>query len=75
MWSMNIAEGYERESSKEMTLFLNYAKGSAGEFRTQVYIGMDVGYIEREIGMQWLSEAEQISKMLHGLMTTIRSRH
>jgi len=30
----NIAEGYERNSDKEMANFLNYAKGSAGELRT-----------------------------------------
>ena len=34
----NIAEGYERNSDKEMANFLNYAKGSAGELRTQIYI-------------------------------------
>lgn len=36
----NIAEGYERDSNKEVANFLNYAKGSAGELRTQIYIGM-----------------------------------
>lgn len=46
----NIAEGYERNSNKEMANFLNYAKGSAGELRTQIYIGMEIGYIKREIG-------------------------
>lgn len=70
----NIAEGYERESAKETTNFLNYAKGSAGELRTQLYIGMDIGYIEREAGMQWIREAEEISRMLHGLMQTIRTQ-
>jgi four helix bundle protein len=68
----NIAEGYERESSKEIRNFLNYAKGSAGELRTQLYIGMDIGYIDRETGMQWIKEAEEISRMLHGLMQSIR---
>lgn len=34
----NLAEGYERNSDKELANFLNYAKGSAGELRTQVYI-------------------------------------
>jgi len=70
----NIAESYERESGKEMTNFLNYAKGSAGELRTQLYIGMDIGYIEREAGMQWIKEAEESSRMLHGLMQTIRTQ-
>jgi four helix bundle protein len=70
----NIAEGYERKSPKEMVNFLNYAKGSAGELRTQLYIGMDIGYIEREAGVQWIKEAEEISRMLHGLMQTIRTQ-
>ncbi len=33
----NVAEGYERNSNKELALFLNYAKGSAGELRTQIH--------------------------------------
>jgi four helix bundle protein len=70
----NIAEGYERESNKETANFLNYAKGSAGELRTQVYIGMDIGYIDRKHGKQWLKEVEEISKMLHGLIKSIKAR-
>lgn len=70
----NIAEGHERESDKEIANFLNYAKGSAGELRTQICIGMDIGYIEREQGKHWLNEAEEISKMLHALIRTIRAR-
>jgi four helix bundle protein len=70
----NIAEGYERGSAKETVNFLNYAKGSAGELRTQLYIAIDIGYIEREAGMAWIKEAEEISRMLHGLMQTIRTQ-
>jgi len=70
----NIAEGYERESNKEIANFLNYAKGSAGELRTQIYIGMEIGYITREQGKPWLQEAEAISRMLHALIKSVRSR-
>jgi four helix bundle protein len=63
----NIAEGFERESNKEIANFLNYAKGSAGELRTQIYIGIDIGYIDKQTGKQWLAEAEAISKMLYAL--------
>ena len=69
----NIAEAYERNSNKELTLFLNYAKGSAGELRTQIYIGMEIGYINRETGKHWLQEAEELSKMLHGLIRAIKA--
>lgn len=70
----NIAEGYERQSDKEIVNFINYAKGSAGELRTQIYIGMEIDYITRDQGKQWLSQAEEISKMLSGLIKSIRSR-
>jgi four helix bundle protein len=68
----NIAEGFERESHKESVTFLSYAKGSCGELRTQIYIGMDIGYIEKDIGKQWLGEAQEISSMLSGLIRTRR---
>lgn len=70
----NIAEGHERCTDKEIANFFNYAKGSAGELRTQIYIGMDIGYIDCETGKKWLSEAEEISKMLHSLIRAIRNR-
>jgi four helix bundle protein len=69
----NIAEGFERESKKECLSFLSYAKGSCGELRCQIYIGMDIGYINREIGKRWLAEANEISSMLSGLIRTRRS--
>ncbi|MDF1615660.1 four helix bundle protein [Desulfurivibrio dismutans] len=70
----NIAEGYERDGNKEIANFLNYAKGSAGELRTQTYIGIEIGYIPKDTGRKWLTEAEEISRMLHALIKTIRTR-
>ena len=70
----NIAEGYERGSNKELANFLNYAKGSAGELRTEIYVGMDIGYVSDETGTQWLREAMEISRMLHSLIQNVRSR-
>jgi len=69
----NIAEGFERSSQKENIVFLSYAKGSGGELRTQVYIGMDIGYIKKAVGEEWLREAREISSMISGLIKTKRS--
>jgi four helix bundle protein len=66
----NIAEGFERISQKECVTFLSYAKGSCGELRTQIYVGMEIGYIEREFGKEWLKESEEISLMLGALIRT-----
>ena len=66
----NIAEGFERGSQKECVAFLSYAKGSCGELRTQIYIGLEIGYIENTPGEKWLGETQEISKMLGGLIKT-----
>jgi len=68
----NIAEGFERESQKECLTFLSYAKSSCGELRSQIYIGMDIGYIDQKVAKKWLAEATEISSMLSGLIKTRR---
>jgi four helix bundle protein len=67
----NIAEGIERNSNKETINFLSYAKGSCGQLRTQIYIGMDIGYIPKELGSKWIEETRQISAMIVGLIKSI----
>ena len=69
----NIAEGFERHSQKECVSFLSYAKGSCGEPRTQIHIGMRIGYVDKCDGVRWLQEAEEISLMLGGLIKTKRT--
>ena len=66
----NIAEGFERESNRECVRFLLYAKGSCGELRTQIYIGIDIGYIPKEAGLLWIKETREVSAMLGGLIKT-----
>jgi four helix bundle protein len=68
----NVAEGFERESQKDCIKFLSYAKGSCGELRCQVYIGMKIDYIPTDIGQKWIQETIEISSMLSGLIKTKR---
>src|SRR3982074_1923547 len=44
----NIAEGFERSSRKEYLLFLNIAKGSAGETRSLFRVALEIGYFSKE---------------------------
>lgn len=68
----NIAEGMERRSDKERVNFLSYAKGSCGELRTQIYIGMKIGYVPKDKGNHWVAETKEISAMIIGLMNSIK---
>lgn len=63
----NIAEGAERNSRKEFSQFLGYAKGSAGELRTQLIIAGRLGYITEAQSREWISETREISAMIYGL--------
>ena len=42
----NIAEGFERGSQKEFSRFLRMAKGSSGEVRSQLYVALELGYLD-----------------------------
>jgi four helix bundle protein len=64
----NIAEGVERGSDKEVVRFCVIARGSCGELRTQIYIGMRIGYISAEQGKPWIRETIEISAMVSGLI-------
>ena len=68
----NIAEGFERDSSRDRIKFLTYAKGSCGELRTQLYIGIQAAFIPRDQGLEWIQETRELSAMLYGLIKTFR---
>jgi four helix bundle protein len=64
----NIAEGFNRGGVKEFIQFLSYSKGSVGEFQSQLYRALERGYVSNEVFEQFYNDAEEISKMLKGLM-------
>jgi len=63
----------ERATNKERTRFLDIAKGSCAELRTQIYIGMDIGYITKSLGSEWVNESKELSAMLIGLIKSIKA--
>ncbi|OOF20413.1 four helix bundle protein [Salinivibrio sp. IB574] len=70
----NIAEGEERESVKDQLRFLNIAKSSTAELITQIYIGIEIGYIERTAGLTWINDAETIAASIGRLSKTKQTR-
>jgi four helix bundle protein len=70
----NIAEGCERKSIPEFKRFINIAKGSAAELRTQVYIAKEIKMLGRKEAFDLLNELKSISKMLQGLHNSLEKQ-
>ncbi len=66
--SSNIAEGFERETSKEFKRFLYISKASIGEVRSQLYLSVDLNYISKDKFEELYKDSIDISKMLSGLI-------
>ena len=69
----NIAEGADRDSDREFRRFLSIAKGSAGELRTQLYIGLRAGLFEEAQARPLIAEVKELSSMIEGLRKRLRS--
>ena len=70
----NIAEGYERGSRKEYIQFLNIAKGSVGELRCLLTIASRLYYEDEAVLKGLFDSSEEISRMLKGLINSLRLR-
>ena len=68
----NIAEGFERDGSKEFAQFLSIAKGSVGEVRAQLYVALDQNYIDQSTFSRLNDFAIETAKKIGGLIKYLR---
>ncbi len=68
----NITEGFERKSNKEFTYFLFVAKGSCGEVRSMLYLAKELNKITDEQFKIFYNLSLEISKLLSGLIKSIK---
>ncbi len=64
----NIAEGVERPTNKDQIRFLYISRSSGAEVITQLYIGIEIGYIDKDIGLHLIKEIESIAAMTLALI-------
>ena len=67
----NIAEGKGHRSNKEFVHFLLHARGSLWELQTQILLSEQLTYISKEQGSRLLTIAENVSRALNGLITSM----
>jgi len=68
----NIAEGFEKSSRKEFAVFLDRAKGSAGEVRSITYAAEDLGYLSDTVACALRAAFEQLSKSIGAFTRHLR---
>ncbi len=71
----NIAEGYDRRSTKDYINFLSIARGSNSELQTQLYICIQLGFLNPSQIQTSISLTEEISKMLNSLIYKLENRN
>jgi len=64
----NIAEGFERGTRKEFLQFLNVAKASNAEVRSQFYVALDQGYLPEAEFKTVLESTVLLSRKLSSLI-------
>ncbi len=67
----NIAEGFERQTDKELRNFLFIAKGSSGELRSMLALATDLRYITKSQQDILSKKSIEISKILGGFIKTL----
>jgi four helix bundle protein len=60
----NVAEGYERQTNKELRNFLYISKGSNGELRSMLYLAKDMGYLSDQQFLLLRKQTIEIAKLL-----------
>ena len=70
----NIAEGFDRRTTKEFISFLIIARASLSEVQNDLYISLDLNYINKESFKNTYNHAQKIAKLINGLITYLRSQ-
>ena len=67
----NIAEDFERSGLGEFHQFLSTAKASCAELRSQLYVTLDVGFIDERTFQDLRLHAEEVGRSIGGLRVSV----
>ncbi|MEM6562760.1 MAG: four helix bundle protein [Planctomycetota bacterium] len=70
----NIAEGFERGTTKDNHRFVCIAKASAAEVRSQLYVALDAGHVDRNTFDDLQALGNEVSRLLGGYRAALARR-
>jgi len=70
----NIAEGFDRYSTKEFMYFLSIARGSVAEIRSQIHLAEELGYINQIEATSIVDLCIEIALIIGGLRKSLERK-
>ena len=70
----NIAEGFDRQSRKEFSKFLNYASASATEVQSHLYVAIDQKYITEEDFELTYNQTRKAKSLINGFISYLKGK-
>ena len=70
----NLAEGFERGGRGEFHQFLSTAKASCAEVRSQLYVALDVDYLDKPVFNRLMQQAEEVGRIVGGLRVSVQKQ-
>lgn len=69
----NIAEGYQRQTTKEYIQFLYMSYGSCAELETQLLLCQDLAYLAEQELQEAMKLLVEVEKMLNSLIRKLKT--
>ena len=70
----NVAEGFDRGGRAEFHQFLSTAKASAAEVRSQLYVALDVGYVDQTEFDRLMQSAQEVARIVGALRMAVEKQ-
>ena len=68
----NCAEGFDAGFDNEFVVFLKYARRSASEIQSQIYLALDRKYVDESAFKQSYDKATEAKKIINALIAYLR---
>lgn len=70
----NIAEGFDRQSKKEIIRFFDYSSASSAELQSHLHVAFDQKYISEKDFKEAYDQAKKTKNLINGFIAYLKGR-